>query len=109
MLIPITIGYDGDKKVVNDLVDLDHLLVYLSEEQMSSMISYSLPGYVDKIYETIKNKNYTLFPLYFYLKNGTNMAHVRYWIREYYKNMEDRYDLFINFNSFWKIFSPKII
>ena len=34
MLIPITIGYDCDKKIIDDLVDLVHLLVYISKEQM---------------------------------------------------------------------------
>lgn len=38
MLIPITIGYDKNKKIIKDLANLKHLFVYVNEEQMDFLL-----------------------------------------------------------------------
>lgn len=91
MLIPITIGYDGNKEVTNDLVELNHLLVYLSQEQMDVIRNDK-----DFIYEKLKSDDYEVCPIYFELKDKTNMYRMYQKIDQYYQTMEDRYDLFIN-------------
>ena len=89
MLIPITIGYDGEKKIVDDLVSLVHLLVYISKEQMDVIENSK-----DFICKKLRNDNYNLLPIYFSLRDRTNMCRMYQAIEYRYKTMEERYDLF---------------
>ena len=89
MLIPITIGYDGEKKIVDDLVDLVHLLVYISKEQMDVIEKSE-----NFFYKRLKNDNYDLCPVYFSLRDRTNMCRMFQVIEHRYKTMEERYDSF---------------
>lgn len=89
MIIPITIGYDGNKKIVEDLVDLAHLLVYISKEQMDVIENRK-----EFICEKLRNDNYDICPIYFSLRDRTNMCRMFEVIKYRYKTMEDRYDLF---------------
>ena len=90
MLIPVTIGYDGNKKIIDDLVDLVHLFVYISKEQMDVIRNNN-----DFIYEKLKSDNYGFMPIYFGLKDRTNMCRMFQAIEYRFKTMEERYDLFI--------------
>lgn len=90
MLIPITIGHNKGKIIIDDLVDLNHLLIYLSNEQMDVINKSD-----DFIYKKLNSDDYDLTPIYFSLIDKTNMCRMFEAIEYRYKTMEDRYELYI--------------
>lgn len=92
MLIPITIGYDGDNKVEEDLVNLNNLLVYLKDEQMdyfSDITKYSL---IDD------NEHICLYTLDYRLINKSMVVHNLRRLRNIYNKIKERNMVFKNEN-----------
>lgn len=90
MLIPITIGYDGDKKIVDDLVELNHILVYIKDKQMDYFND------VNK-YNLLDNNDYThLYTLDYRNNITTSVVHNFKRLNSIYKNLDERYEILRN-------------
>jgi len=90
MFIPITIGFNGNKKIVYDLIKLNDLLIYVESNQLNNLYNSSTLGLENK------NKSYDLLNVSFLLKDEQEMKNSYKSIENVHKTLNDRYDLLVN-------------
>ena len=90
MLIPITIGYDGNTKVINDLVDLVHILVYLKDKQMDYFNDITKYNLLDD------NDHTHIYTFDYRNTNKSIIVHNMKRLNSVYKKLDERYEILIN-------------